>query len=78
LIAAWALFAASVVGALVGVGVFLRYDTDFWDHFEPAPVLRLHPHGDAQQQLPSPFAQLQRFLPHLAPGDGGVVPRGPA
>ena len=41
LIAAAALFAASVSAALVGAGVYFWHDTDFWEHFEPAPVLRV-------------------------------------
>lgn len=41
LIAAAALFAASSATALVGAGVFFWYDTDFWNFFEPAPVLRV-------------------------------------
>ena len=36
-----ALFAASVSAALVGAGVYFWHDTDFWEHFEPAPVLRV-------------------------------------
>lgn len=40
LIAASALFVASVAAALVGTGVFFYHDTGFWSVFEPAPVLR--------------------------------------
>lgn len=37
--AAVALFIASFIGVLLGFGVFFWYDTDFWDYFNPGPVL---------------------------------------
>ena len=41
LLPALTLFLLSVAGALVALGVFFWYDTDFWDVFEPRGVLRL-------------------------------------
>lgn len=41
MIASSALFAASLSGALVSLGVFFWHDTDFWNVFEPGPVLRV-------------------------------------
>jgi hypothetical protein len=38
---AMALFTLSVVGALVSLGVFFYYDTDFWNYFEVAGVLKI-------------------------------------
>ena len=35
-----ALFTLSVVGTLIALGVFFRYDTDFWYVFEVGPILR--------------------------------------
>lgn len=39
--AAVALFVVSLLGAVFGFGVFLWYDTDFWDYFDPGPVLNV-------------------------------------
>jgi hypothetical protein len=35
------LFVASVLGALAALGIFFRYDTDFWDYFEVGQVLKV-------------------------------------
>jgi len=39
--AAAALFALSIVGTLVALGIFFWYDTDFWDYFDVGPVLKV-------------------------------------
>jgi hypothetical protein len=41
LVLAVTLFVASVLGTLAALGVFFRYDTDFWDFFDVGPVLRV-------------------------------------
>ena len=41
LLLATALFALSVVGALVACGVFFWYDTDFWYYFDVGSVLKV-------------------------------------
>jgi hypothetical protein len=38
-LAAAALFALSLLGTLVALGIFFWYDTDFWYYFEVGPVL---------------------------------------
>jgi hypothetical protein len=39
LVLAVTLFVASVLGTLAALGVFFRYDTQFWYYFEPGPIL---------------------------------------
>jgi hypothetical protein len=41
LVMAVTLFVASVLGALAALWVFFRFDTKFWYHFEPGPVLKV-------------------------------------
>lgn len=41
LLATAALFVASVVDTLVALGVFFRYDTDFWDYFDVGSVFKI-------------------------------------
>jgi hypothetical protein len=38
---ATALFVLCVAGTLIALGVFLWYDTDFWDYFNVEPVLQV-------------------------------------
>jgi len=38
-LAAAGLFALSLLGTLVALGIFFWYDTDFWYYFEVGPVL---------------------------------------
>jgi hypothetical protein len=38
-LAAAALFALSLLGTLVALGIFFWYDTDFWYYFDVGPVL---------------------------------------
>jgi hypothetical protein len=38
-LAAAALFALSLLGTIVALGIFFWYDTDFWYYFEVGPVL---------------------------------------
>ena len=40
LLAAAALFALSVLGTLVALGVFFWYDTDFWNYFDVGAALK--------------------------------------
>ena len=41
LVVAVTLFVASVLGAFAALGVFFRYDTDFWGYFDEGPVLKV-------------------------------------